>query len=210
MDCALPDTHHWTCRRRQREPRHRFHWKYIQCPFLCGHGAAETLISHNHTNGSVNSDALFKFYYGAVICNSSRRPVVFLRWREQKIHCFKFTLELNIKMLVTAERIAPASCYCVTLNINTAPVIRKIAREAVSPSLSPFEGHFAAQRQTPNTLPERGAHPLPHRADRAAQRRERRAKNKRGEKKPSSQSRPHTGFCHCRSKSPQSHRSLPL
>lgn len=30
------------------------------------------------------------------------------------------------------------------------------------------------------------------------------------ERKPVSQSRPHTAFCHCRSKSPQSHRSLPL
>lgn len=98
------------------------------------------------------------------------------------IYGFKFTLEQNIKMLVTAERIAPASCYCVTLNINTSPVIRKIAKEAVSPSLSPFEGHFAAQRQTPNTLPERGAHPLPQRAGRATERRERRARNKRGKK----------------------------
>lgn len=51
-------------------------------------------------------------------------------------------------------------------------VIRKIAKEAVSPSLSSFEGHFAAQRQTPNTLSKHGAQPLSQRAGGAADRRE--------------------------------------
>lgn len=67
----------------------------------------------------------------------------------------------------------------VTLNINASAVIRKIATEAVSPSLSSFEGHFAAQRQMPTTLPERGAHPLSQRAGSAADRREKSARNKR-------------------------------
>lgn len=51
------------------------------------------------------------------------------------------------------KRSAPASRLSVTLHINTSVVIRKIAKEAVSPSLSSFEGHFAAQRQMPNTHP---------------------------------------------------------
>lgn len=125
---------------------------------------------------------------------------------------------------MTAESTTPASRISVTLNINMSVVIRKIVKEAVPPSLSSFEGHFAAQRQMPNTLPECAAHPLSQRAGSAGARREgerdrkreqreiteRMGKKKKKKKKCSSQSRPRTGFCHCRSKSPQSHRSLPL
>ena len=97
------------------------------------------------------------------------------KMKAANIYCFKFLLEQNIKMLVRRNNDCRKQRTCllsVTLNINTSAVIRKIAKEAVSPSLSSFEGHFAAQRQTPNTLPEHGAHPLSQRAGSAADRRE--------------------------------------
>lgn len=56
-------------------------------------------------------------------------------------------LKCWLEETTAGESAAPASRLGVTLNINTSDVIRKIAKEAVSPSLSSFEGHFAAQRQ---------------------------------------------------------------
>lgn len=90
-------------------------------------------------------------------------------------YCFKFPLELNTKMPLGRNRNCGKECTClrVTPNINMSSVIRKIATEAVSPSLSSFEGHFAARRRAPNALPERGAHPLSEAAGSAADRIER-------------------------------------
>lgn len=78
--------------------------------------------------------------------------------RRFQIHTGTKYLNARWRKPARAEGSAPASCLSVTLHLNTPPVIRKIAKEAVSPSLSSFEGHFAAQRQTPNALP------LPQRA----------------------------------------------
>lgn len=138
-----------------------------------------------------------------IICNSFGRPVVLFRWKRQNIFCFTIWLEGNIsKRLVdkTATRggFAPAAYLRVILNINMSAVIRKIAKEAVSPSLSSFQGHFAAQRQTPQTFSEG-----PARLREGWQWRDR-------EEKPWSLVRPHTGFCRSKSKSPQSHWSLPM
>lgn len=61
---------------------------------------------------------------------------------------------------MAAHRSAPASFWCHThYKCSHCHQEKKKAMEAISPSLSPFEGRFAAQRQTPNRIPEFGAHP---------------------------------------------------
>lgn len=80
-------------------------------------------------------------------------------------HIFKFQLEQKNQNAVWTKQWRHTGVHLhpsgVTLIINAAIVIRKkkMAMEAISPSLSPFEGRFAAQRQTPNRIPEFGAHP---------------------------------------------------
>lgn len=136
--------------------------------FLCGHGAAEPLILHNHTNGC---DELFRLSYGSVIFYAIHlEDLLCFPHEGGKYPLFRIPAGTKYQNASSRKRRAekalhlpPASRLGVTLNINTSAVIRKIAKEAVSPSLSSFEGHFTAQRQMPNTLPERGAQPLSHR-----------------------------------------------
>lgn len=62
---------------------------------------------------------------------------------------------------MAAHRSAPASFWCHAHYkcSHCHQEKKKMAMETISPSLSPFEGRFAAQRHMPNRIPEFGAHP---------------------------------------------------
>ena len=93
-------------------PRHWFLLSSIQCPFICGHGAAEPLILHNRTNGS---DELFKSSYGTVIFDAIHLGDLLYFLKIKASHAYlpsQITIGPNSEMLVRRSRKCRRSCTC--------------------------------------------------------------------------------------------------